>query len=147
MKLVRGCLVLGICLVSPLAMVAGQATKKFDLVPGKTQTVTVEVDSVRVSQVVLDIENAGGKGPLKKSGAEAEVRMDNNGAKSVEAGIAVVLLDGAGNVVAAGSCGTKMGWLKAGERDTCKADFPYVYRNLKGAKSMMVTLETREKTD
>jgi hypothetical protein len=49
--------------------------------------------------------------------------------------------------VAAGSCGTKMGWLKAGERDTCKAEFPYVYRNLKAAKSMMVTLETRDKTD
>jgi hypothetical protein len=82
MRLVRGCLVMGISLVSPLALVAGQATKKFDLVPGKAQTVTVEVDSVRVNQVVLDIENAGGKGPLKKSGAEAEVRMDNKGARA-----------------------------------------------------------------
>lgn len=45
----------------------------------------------------------------------------------------------------AGSCGTKVGWLKAGERDTCTANFSHVFRNLKNARSMIVTIETREK--
>lgn len=135
-----------IVLVIPSALPAGQATKRFEMTAGsKTIQVAVEVDNVRVNQVVLDIENTSGRGPIRRSGSDAEVRMDNNSSKDVEAGVALVLMDAAGNVVGSGSCGTKVGWLKAGERDTCTASFPYVFRNLKNARTLLVTLETRDR--
>jgi hypothetical protein len=123
---------------------AGQATKKYELAPGATaQAVDVTVDNVNVNQIILQIKNTDGSSPFRKSGSDAKVRIDNNGRKDVEAGVAVVVMDEAGNVLAAGSCGTKVGWLKAGERDTCSADFSYVFRNLSNARSVLVTLETR----
>ena len=50
-----------------------------------------------------------------------------------------------GNIVAAGSGGSKVGYLGKGERDTFVIRFPYVYRNLENAKTFTVTLETRER--
>jgi len=142
MKIHRGALGLAMVFALPLSSAAGQATKKYDLPPGTTtQAVDVAVDNVRINQVLLKPEGEG-SGPLKKSGSEAKVRMDNNGSTDVEAGAAIVLMDAAGNVVGAGSCGTKVGWLKAGERDTCSMDLGYVFRNLKNAKTLVVTLET-----
>jgi len=144
LRLQRFILGFAAALALPFPMAAGQATKKYDLEPGATaQTVDVTVDNVNVNQVILQIKNTDGSSPLRKSGSEAKVRMDNNGTTDVEAGVAVVVQDEAGNVLAAGSCGTKVGWLKAGERDTCKADFSYVFRNLANARSLTVTLETR----
>jgi hypothetical protein len=141
----RNVLVLAAALAFPGAMFAGQATKKYDLAPGQgTVDVDVQVDHVRINQVAIKAEGEGSS-PLKKSGSEAKVRMDNNGSGDVEAGAAIVLMDGAGNVVGAGSCGTKVGWLKAGERDTCSMDLGYVFRNLKSAKTLVVTLETNPK--
>jgi hypothetical protein len=125
-------------------LAGGQATKKYDLAPGATsQTVDVSVDHVTVNQVIFEFKNTSGSGPLRKSGSEAKVRMDNNGSTEVEAGVALVIMDKDGNVLAASSCGTKVGWLKAGERDTCSMDFSYVFRNLANAHSLVVTLETR----
>jgi len=142
MRIHRGALGLALVLALPLSAAAGQATKKYDLPPGTTtQAVDVEVDHVRINQVILEAKGES-SGPLKKSGSEAKVRMDNNGSSDVEAGAAIVLMDAVGNVVGAGSCGTKVGWLKAGERDTCSMDLGYVFRNIKSAKTLVVTLET-----
>lgn len=143
MRLKRSALALAAVLAVPGALFAGQATKKYDLTPGQTtQAVDVSVDNVRINQVTIQNEG-GSSGPLKKSGSEAKIRMDNNGSADVEAGAAIVVMDGDGNIVAAGSCGTKVGWLKAGERDTCTADFGYVFRNLSKAKTIIVTIETK----
>ena len=145
MRLKRSVLALTAVLAVPCSLFAGQATKKYDLTPGQTSvTVDVMVDNVRINQVMIEDKGASSM-PTKKSDSEAKVRMDNNGAVDVEAGAAVVLMDGNGNVVGAGSCGTKVGWLKAGERDTCSMDLGYVFRNLKSAKSVVVTLETNPK--
>ena len=146
MRIQRSALGLAIALALSFPALAGQATKKFDIPAGsKTVAVDVAVDDVRVNQVTLEVETVGSSNPLRKSGSEAKVRMDNNGSTEVEAGVALVLTDAEGNVVGAASCGTKVGWLKAGERDTCTADFGYVFRNLQNAKSLTVTLETRAK--
>jgi len=143
----RGALGIAAALALSLPLPGGQATKKYELTPGATaQTVDVTVDHVTVNQVILEFKNTSGSGPLRKSGSEAKVRMDNNGSTDVEAGVALVVMDRDGNVLAAGSCGTKVGWLKAGERDTCSADFSYVFRNLANASSLLVTLETRHPT-
>jgi hypothetical protein len=62
-----------------------------------------------------------------------------------EVGVAVVVFDAEGNVVAAGSNGTKWGYLNKGDRTYYDIDFPYVYRRLDNAASFMVTLETKPK--
>ena len=146
MKSSRSALGIALVLALPVSVSAAQGTKKIDLAPGaKTHQVDVSAGSVKVNQVVLDVEDQSKTSVLRSSGSEAKVRMDNNGDKAVEAGVGVVLMDGDGNLVGAGSCGTKVGWLKAGERDTCTINFSYLFRNMKNAKTMVITLETRDK--
>ena len=135
-------LALGIGLASPL--LAQQVTKKFDYAPvNGVQDLKIELDKVVMNQITFKPGKELG-GPVRKSDASAEVRVDNNGPKDQIVGIAVVLMDGDGNIVAAGSGGTRWGHLGAGERDTSRIAFPFVFRNMDKAKSFLVTLELAE---
>jgi hypothetical protein len=123
---------------------AGQATSKYDWNPvGGTQDVHVEVERVVVSSLQFDLGSQ--VHPTQYSTAKVVARVDNNGFLAYEVGVAVVVFDGDGNVVAAGSGGVKLGSLGKGERDTFTIKFPSVYRNLDKAKTFVVTLETQEK--
>lgn len=118
-----------------------QTTQKFDYAPvNGVQDVRVELEKVSVNQIVFKPGRSLG-GPVRRSDASAEVRIDNNGPKDQIVGVALVVLDGDGNVVAAGSGGTRWGHLKAGERDTSAIAFPFVFRNFDKAKTFWVTLE------
>lgn len=123
---------------------AGVATQKYDWKPVRgVQDVRVESDRVVVSSLEFDI---GDKlKPLQASSAHATARVDNNGFLAYEVGVAIAVFDADGNIVAAGSGGSKLGYLSKGERDTFTIRFPYVYRNLENAKWFTVTLETRER--
>ncbi len=128
---------------APLA--AGVATQKYDWKPANgVQDVHVDSDHVVVSSIEFDMGDR--MAPLKSSTAKCVARVDNNGFLAYEVGVAVVVFDGDGNVVAAGSGGSKVGYLGKGERDTFTIRFPYVYRGLENAKTFLVTLETREKS-
>jgi hypothetical protein len=130
-------------LAAPLA--AQQVTRKFDYKPvANIQEISLAIDKVKINQIVF----RGGKedkGALRRSAAECVVRVDNDGQVPVAVGVAVVLLDGDGNIVAAGSGGTRVGWLSAGERDTSAIRFPFVYRNFDKAKTFLVTMEVEPK--
>jgi hypothetical protein len=120
---------------------AQQVTKKFDYAPvNGAQDLRIELEKVVLNQVVFKPGRSLG-GPVRRSDASAEVRIDNNGAKDQVVGVALVVLDGDGNIVAAGSGGTRWGHLKAGERDTSTINFPFVFRNFDKAKTFWVTLE------
>lgn len=130
----------------PASLSADQITKKFDWKPvGGIQDIDVEVTRIKVSQVTFDLGSTLSGTPMRRSSAKARVRTDNNGFINTEVGIAIVVFDEEGNVVAAGSSGTKWGYLTKGDRAYYTVDFPYVYRNLDKAKSFLVTLETKEK--
>jgi hypothetical protein len=123
---------------------AGVATQKYDWNPvNGIQEVHVESDHVVVSSLEFDMGDR--LKPLKASSAKAVARVDNNGFLAYEVGVAIVVFDADGNVVAAGSGGSKVGHLGKGERDTFAIRFPYVYRGLENAKTFLVTLETRDK--
>ncbi|HEY7370433.1 MAG TPA: hypothetical protein VIB08_00205 [Thermoanaerobaculia bacterium] len=125
-----------------LPALAGQATKEVPITDkGGLIDVGLSVDNINLRQVDLSFKGKLG-GPLQKSKGEAKCFMDNNGEKDTEVGIAIVLMDEAGNVVGATSAGTKVGPLKKGQRDTSTVDFGYVYRNQDKARRMIVTLET-----
>ena len=79
---------------------------------------------------------------IRKSSADVRVRIDNNGLSDEQVGVAVVVFDAEGNVVAAGSNGTKWGYLNKGDRTYYNIDFPYVYRRLDQAATFIVTIET-----
>jgi hypothetical protein len=129
-------------LAAPLC--AGVATQKYDWQPSNgVQEVHVESDRVVVSSIEFDIGDR--LKPLQASSAKAVARVDNNGFLAYETGVAIVVFDADGNIVAAGSGGVKLGYLAKGERDTFTIRFPYVYRGLANAKTFLVTLETREK--
>jgi hypothetical protein len=132
-----------VCLAAPLA--AQQATKKFDYKPvDGIQTISLAIDKVKINQIVFKTGKAVG-GPLRRSDAECVIRIDNDGLTPVQAGVAVALFDEEGNLVAAGSGGTRVGWLSSGERDTSAIRFPLVYRNMDKAKTFLVTLEVQPK--
>jgi len=122
-------------------------TRKYDWRPENgSQDVDVQVDKVVVSNVLWDMGGTMKGTPLRKSSANVRVRIDNNGSQDAEVGVAVVVFDAEGNVVAAGSNGTKWGFLNKGDRTYYSIDFPYVYRRLDQAANFMVTLETRLKS-
>jgi hypothetical protein len=122
------------------------ATKKFPWQPiGGAQNVDVTTEDVVVGQVVFDLGGTMKGTPLRKSSAKVRVRIDNNSVTDEEVGVAVVVFDAEGNVVAAGSNGTKWGYLNKGDRTYYDIDFPYVYRRLDEAANFMVTLETKSK--
>ena len=122
------------------------ATKKFPWRPvGGVQDIDVQTENVVVGQVVFDLGGTLKATPLRKSSAKVRVRIDNNSETDEEVGVAVVVFDSEGNVVAAGSNGTKWGYLNKGDRTYYAIDFPYVYRRLDQAANFVVTLETRAK--
>ena len=125
---------------------AGVATEKYEWKPvNGVQEIKVETDRVIVSSLEFDMGDR--LAPLKASTAHAVARVDNNGFLAYEVGVALVVFDADGNIVAAGSGGSKVGHLGKGERDTFTIRFPYVYRGLEKAKTFLVTLETREKSN
>ena len=87
------------------------ATKKYDWNPiNGAQDIDVTDGTIVVSQVEFDLGSTLKGTPIRKSSAKVKVRVDNNGQTDEEAGIAVVVFDAEGNVVAAGSNGTKWGY-------------------------------------
>ena len=129
------------------APVLGQAvTKKFEYQPlNGVQDVEVKNGEVVVGQLVFDQGSTMRGTPIRKSSADVRVRIDNNGLVDQQVGVAVVVFDAEGNVVAAGSNGTKWGYLNKGDRTYYDIDFPYVYRRLDQAASFIVTIETQPK--
>ncbi len=122
------------------------ATKKFPWQPvGGVQNIDLATENVVIGQVVFDLGSTLKGTPLRKSSANVRVRIDNNSETDEEVGVAVVVFDAEGNVVAAGSNGTKWGYLNKGARTYYDIDFPYVYRRLDNAANFIVTLETRAK--
>ncbi len=131
-------------LAAPLA--ADQINKRFDWSPvSGVQDIEVVVQRISINQITFDLGSTMKGTPVRKSSAHAKLRVDNNGFIDAEVGIAVVVFDAEGNVVATGSGGTQWGYLNKGDRDYYKVDFPYVYRNFDKAKTFLITLETREK--
>ncbi len=129
---------------APLA--ADQVTNKFDWQPVRgVQEVRVEAGQIVISQIDFDLGGTLEATRFRRSSAKAVVRVDNNGWTDQEVGVAVVVFDAEGNVVATGSGGTKWGYLNKGARDYYTVDFPYVYRNFERAKTFLVTLETKLK--
>lgn len=125
----------------------GQAvTKKFEFSPiNGVQDVSVQNGEIVVSQVTFNNGSTLKGTPIRKSSADVRVRIDNNGLADQQVGVAVVVFDAEGNVVGAGSNGTKWGYLNKGDRTYYNIDFPYVYRRLDQAASFIVTIETQPK--
>lgn len=142
---VRGAALFAAAIFAAAPLSAQQATQKFDYKPvDSIQTISLAIDKVKINQIVFKTGKAVG-GPLRRSNAECVIRIDNDGLTPVQAGVAVALFDEEGNLVAAGSGGTRVGWLWAGERDTSAIRFPFVYRNMEKAKTFIVTLEVSPK--
>ena len=95
------------------APILGQAvTKKFEYRPiNGVQDVDVKNGEIVVSQLVFDQGSTLKGTPIRKSSADVRVRIDNNGMTDQQVGVAVVVFDAEGNVVGAGSNGTKWGYL------------------------------------
>jgi hypothetical protein len=132
-------------LAAPLA--AEQSTKKFDWAPiNGVQDINISAGEIVIGQVTFNTGSTLKGTPLRKSSADVRVRIDNNGLTDQQVGVAVVVFDAEGNVVAAGSNGTKWGYLTKGDRTYYAIDFPYVYRNLDKAATFVVTIETQGKS-
>ena len=144
-----GRLVSAIALAGVLAApLSGEvATKKFEWAPiAGVQDINIQAGDIVIGQVVFNVGSTLKGTPLRKSSADVRVRIDNNGLTDQQVGVAVVVFDAEGNVVAAGSNGTKWGYLNKGDRTYYTIDFPYVYRRLDQAATFMVTIETQGKS-
>jgi len=130
-------------LAAPLS--AEQVTKKFDYKPvDSIQDIRLSLDRIKINQIVFHLAREVGAG-LRRSTSEAVVRIDNDGQTPVAVGVAVAVMDEEGNLVAAGSGGTRVGWLLGGERDAAAIRFPFVFRNLAKARTFIITMEVEPK--
>jgi hypothetical protein len=133
---------LSLALASPLS--AQLITKRFDWQPvGGIQKVDMQMNDVAVSEIRFDLGDT--IAPVRVSSAKAVVRVDNNSQQDQEVGVAVAVFDADGNLVGAGNGGNKIGELNKGEREEFNVRFSYVYRNLRNAKSFLISLETKPK--
>ena len=133
-----------VALLAALPLSADVVTKKFEWQPvNGIQKIAVELNEVAISQVKFDLGDT--VPPIRISSAKAVLRVDNNSEKDQEVGVAVAVFDGEGNMIAAGNGGNKVGELDKGGREEFTVRFAYVYRNLKDARSFLVSLETKQK--
>lgn len=122
-------------------------SKKFEWQPVRgIQEIDLAAGQIVINQVDFDLGSTLKGTPIRKSSAKVRVRIDNNGEQDEQVGVAVVVFDAEGNVVGAGSQGTKWGYLSKGDRTYYSIDFPYLYRRLDQAASFLVTLETQGKS-
>lgn len=144
--MVRRCFFILVGLVFLSLPLSGEiVTRKFDWTPERgIQKVALEWNEIAISEIRFDLGDT--VAPIRYSSAKAVVRVDNNSRKDQEVGIAIAVFDEEGTMLAAGSGGIKLGDLDKGERDEFTVRFPYVYRNLKDAKTFLLTLETKEVT-
>ena len=125
---------------------AQQLTKTFDYKPvDGIQAIEFGLDEVKVDQIVFRTAKDVATGPRQRSNSETVVRVVNGSQGPVLVGVAVAAMDEAGNIVAAGSGGTRTGWLEPGGRDSVAIRFPYVYRNLAKARKFTLTIEVEPK--
>ncbi|MDQ2871201.1 MAG: hypothetical protein M3S32_10680 [Acidobacteriota bacterium] len=131
-----------VALASPLS--AELMTKKFDWAPvGGIQRIDMQLNDIAISEMRFDLGDT--VAPIRVSSAKAVVRVDNNSQQDQEVGVAIAVFDAEGNLVAAGDGGNKVGDLNKGDRSEFTVRFSYVYRNLKSARSFLLTLETKTK--
>ncbi len=122
------------------------ATKKYDWQPiGGVQDIDVRTENVVVSQVLFDMGGTMKGTPLRKSSANVRVRIDNNGETDEEVGVAVVVFDAEGNVVAAGSQRNQVGIPQQGRPDLLRDRLSLRVPAPRPGGDFIVTLETRAK--
>ena len=140
--LLSAAVVLALVSASPLS--ADVLTKKFDWAPvNGIQRVDMQSNDIAVSEIRFDLGDT--IAPVRISSAKAVVRVDNNSQIDQEVGVAIAVFDGDGNLIGAGDGGNKVGELNRGDRSEFTVRFGYVYRNLKNARSFLITLETKPK--
>ncbi|MET0620236.1 MAG: hypothetical protein ABW056_08145 [Thermoanaerobaculia bacterium] len=135
------------CFVCSAVGSAELLTKTFDYKPvDGIQNIQLVVDDVKIQQVVFQVsKEKEGEAPSRVSRNEAVVRVDNESPSPVVVGVAVVVLDEAGNIVAAGSGATRAGWVAAGNRVPVQMRFPFVSRNFAKARKFTITMEVESK--
>lgn len=143
--MIRRLLLLALAAGVASPVLAQQVTKTFDYAPvNGVQDLNFEMDKVNVNQIVFKVGKSLGAG-IRKSDAAVDVRVDNNGTVDKIVGIAIAMMDADGNLVAAGSGGTRVGYLRKGERDIARIAFPFVFRHMDKAKTFTVTMEMVDK--
>ena len=134
------------CLACSAVASAELLTKTFDYKPvDGIQNIQLVVDDVKIQQVVFQVTQKEGEASSRAARNEAVVRVDNEGASPVVVGVAVVVLDEAGNILAAGSGATRAGWVAAGNRAPVQMRFPFVSRNFAKARKFTITMEVESK--
>ena len=135
------------CLACSAVASAELLTKTFDYKPvDGIQNIQLVVDDVKIQQVVFQVApGKDGEARSRVARNEAVVRVDNEGPSPVVVGVAVVVLDEAGNILAAGSGATRAGWVAAGNRVPVQMRFPFVSRNFAKARKFTITMEVESK--
>lgn len=130
-----------LCLASPGAR-ADTDSKKVRFDAGETVPVKLTVQGIEVGTIRFSLEGGLKLNPFKSGkGPQAFLTVKNTGATAFDFGIAVVLYDEKGAVIAA-SESNHLGDLDPGEEGEIEVMFRYVKRKVYAAKTVEVILET-----
>jgi hypothetical protein len=78
-----------------------------------------------------------------KTGYKSTVKLVNGSTRQARIGLAVILYDGDGRPVGAGTTGTKLGTIDPGDAAEFTVDFDYVTERLEQSEQFAVVLEYR----
>lgn len=120
----------------------GFASRRYDFHWDKLIPLDLEVDGLRVKSIFFN--RRGIKTGLFKGaefGSRAQVEVMNTAKRPRNPGFAVAVFDGEGNLLGAGSGGTKVGTVKPGETETFDLNFFQVMERLPRGTHFHLTVE------
>jgi hypothetical protein len=124
-------------LAAPAGAEVNSARYKFE--GNKWLSLDLTVDEVRTDVIRFDWPSA----VLGiKSGYKAVVKVVNGSTKQVSAGLAVVLYDGDGKLLGAGTTGTKIGTIDPGDSAEFTVSFDHVIERLPQTSQFQIALQT-----
>ena len=140
-RLARLALVAGLLAAAAPAS-ADTLSKKVRFDAGETVPVNLVVQGVQVGTIRFSVEGNIKFNPFKTGkGPQAFLSVKNTGSQAFDFGIAVVLYDERGQVIAA-SESNHLGDLDPGEDGEIEVMFRYVKRKVYAAKTVEIVLET-----
>ncbi|HEX6852570.1 MAG TPA: hypothetical protein VF139_14335 [Candidatus Polarisedimenticolaceae bacterium] len=140
----KGTILAAVLALASTARADGFVSKSYEFKANKPLQVGIELgDGAKFDSIEFVLPEPQGDKPTPLfEQPKAKVTVSNLGEASVKIGIALAVVDGEGNLVGAGTGGTKLIPLRAGRQMVYSIGFDDVRQHLSTASAFRITFET-----
>lgn len=133
-------LLIGLLMMLALPASAATGSARYRFEGNKWLKLDLEVGEVRADLIRFDWPSTM---MGVKTGYKSSVKLVNGSTNQVRIGVAVVLYDGEGRPIGAGTTGTKLGTIDPGDSAQFTVDFNHVTERLEQSNQFSLVVETR----